>query len=421
VNIRHVALSSGQQIVYPLTELHGLGETMAEPGIPLTRGDALRRLDAFQPDAAGAYARLRNKDKGQGGHVHVSQLSAALRRRLISEQEVVDAVLARHGLVAAEKFVSEVFWRTYWKGWLEQRPALWDAFQNVLDEAVDRLDGSRELRQRHSAAVEARTGIDCFDAWATELEQTGYLHNWARMQFASIWIFTLGLPWELGAAYMFDRLIDADPASNTLSWRWVAGLHTAGKAYLADSGRIRAMTDGRYTADGLARTARIPPDSLDVPAPTAIRQPSHPDHAAATLLLLTTEDLSIEQITQMRTLDVKAIVTLEGRNAWDKLALADGLERASQVWPEAMITKDLSPIDLPTVAAKAGCTQIATGFLTVGPVASSIAPVRAELAHRGIVFAEYLRDWDRRSWPHCRKGFFGLKEKIHTLVQDGRL
>ncbi|WP_137131129.1 hypothetical protein [Rhizobium sp. FY34] len=75
---------------------------MANPGIPLTRDEALRRVDAFLPSAAGAYARLRNKDKGRGGHVHVSQLSAALRRRLVSEEEVVNALLARYGLVPAE-------------------------------------------------------------------------------------------------------------------------------------------------------------------------------------------------------------------------------------------------------------------------------------------------------------------------------
>ncbi len=390
---------------------------MADTAIPLTRDAALRRLDAFLPAAAGAYARLRNKENGQGGHVHVSQLSAALRRRLVSEQEVVDAVLERHGLAPAEKFVSEVFWRTYWKGWLEQRPSLWEDYGKALDRAQERLETSNDVRKRYAAAVEGRTGIDCFDAWAVELEQTGYLHNWARMQFASIWIFTLGLPWELGAALMFDRLIDADPASNTLSWRWVAGLHTAGKAYLADAERIRSMTDGRFAPKDLARTARIPSDSLDVLQPTPIRQMREPDPSAATLLLLTTEDLSVERIDHIRALSVKAIAVLEGRNDWDRTALADGLARASEVWPDAAITHDLSVGDLPDTATASGCTQIATTFLPVGPVASSIAPLQAEFAQRGIVFAEHLRDWDQSSWPYCRKGFFGLKEKIPALLQ----
>ena len=96
------------------------------------------------------------------------------------------------------------------------------------------------------------TGIDCFDAWARELVATGYLHNHARMWFASIWIFTLRLPWELGADFFLRHLIDGDPASNTLSWRWVAGLQTAGKTYLATAENIARFTGGRFAPQGLA-------------------------------------------------------------------------------------------------------------------------------------------------------------------------
>lgn len=393
---------------------------MAASEIPLTRAAALARLDAFLPVAGTDYARLRNKDKGQGRHVHVSQLSAALRRRLVSEAEVVDAVIKRHGLSAAEKFVSEVFWRTYWKGWLEQRASLWDNYCHLLPSLQDRLDASSGMRSRYEAAIYARTGIDCFDAWVVELEETGYIHNWSRMQFASIWIFTLGLPWELGAAFMFDRLIDADPASNTLSWRWVAGLHTAGKSYLADPERIKAMTDGRYAPVGLSRTARIPADSLEVPQPSPPRGMREPDHSRATLLLLTAEDLSVERVEEMKVLPVKAIAVLEPRNAWDRTALADGLQRASEVWPQAAVCGELQPGDVVTTARSADCTQIATAFLPVGLIADDMAPVRADAAREGILFAEHLRDWDLRSWPHCRKGFFGLKEKIPSLIQSRR-
>ncbi len=392
---------------------------MADLDFPLTRSEALQRLDDFLPHAGAAYARLRNKEHGQGHHVHVSRLSAALRRRLISEQEVVDAVLARHGLAAAEKFVSEVFWRTYWKGWLEQRPTVWEDYGAAVERALEQLDAVSGLSRRYASAIDGSTGIDCFDAWARELKETGYLHNWARMQFASIWIFTLGLPWELGAASMFDRLIDADPASNTLSWRWVAGLHTAGKAYLADAERIRSMTDGRFSPAGLARTARIPADSVRTASPSSIRLASSPDPSAATLLLLTTEDLSVEQVGAMRALPVKAIAFLEGRNPWDDTALADGLGRAALLWPDAEVCGALVPAELAAAAKSSGCTQVATAFLPVGPVASSIASVRAELQGLGIAFTEHVRDWDRMSWPHCRKGFFGLKEKIPALLQAG--
>ncbi len=85
------------------------------------------------------------------------------------------------------------------------------------------------MRARWEQATTGRTGLACFDAWARELLDVGYLHNPARMWFASLWIFTLELPWALGADFFLRHLLDGDPASNTLSWRWVGGLQTPGK------------------------------------------------------------------------------------------------------------------------------------------------------------------------------------------------
>ncbi|TRL31509.1 FAD-binding domain-containing protein [Rhizobium straminoryzae] len=393
---------------------------MTEAGFPLSRADAFQRLQSFLPTAGRAYARLRNKDQGKGRHVHVSRLSPAVRRRLITEAEIIETVLAHHDLASAEKFVSEVFWRSYWKGWLEQRPTLWPDYRAALEREKDRLDASADLRLRHEAAIDACTGIDCFDAWVEELNVTGYLHNWARMQFASIWIFTLGLPWELGAAFLFDRLIDADPASNTLSWRWVAGLHTVGKVYLADAGRIRSMTNGRFSPTGLAHTAIIPTDSLQTPQPAAVRPFARPNPSAPTLLLLTSEDLSPETSQEMCGLPVRAIACIDGCNTWDRMAMADGMERACKAWPEADCLGIVEPAHLLAKAHAAGCSQVTTAFLPVGPVADVLMPLQVEGPTRGVLFTEYMHDWDRRTWPHCRKGFFALREKIPALVRCGR-
>jgi deoxyribodipyrimidine photo-lyase len=391
---------------------------MTETSFPLRRDDALQSLKSFLPRAGSAYARLRNKDQGQGRHVHVSRLSAALRRRLVSEEEIIGAVLAQHDLASAEKFVSEVFWRSYWKGWLEQHPSMWEDYRSALTRSHERLAASPDLMIRYEAATGANTGIDCFDAWVEELDTTGYLHNWARMQVASIWIFTLDLPWELGADFLFDRLIDADPASNTLSWRWVAGLHTIGKAYLADAERIRSMTDGRFSPRGLARKPIVPADSLSTPQPVAVRRISRPDPSAPTLLLLTSEDLSVEAAAEMRGLPVRAIAFIDGRNEWDRTALADGLERARLTWPDAACLGAIEPAHLWASAQSAGCAQITTAFVPVGPVADVLRP--SQLEGRDVVLTECLRDWDRRTWPHCRKGFFTLREKIPELVHGGR-
>ena len=63
------------------------------------------------------------------------------------------------------------------------------------------------------------------------------------MWFASIWIHTLELQWELGADFFLKHLLDGDPASNTLSWRWVAGIHTKGKNYIARKSNIEKYSN----------------------------------------------------------------------------------------------------------------------------------------------------------------------------------
>ena len=166
---------------------------------------------------------------------------------------------------AAEKFVQEVFWRTYWKGWLEQNPEVWRRYRREVDELADR----RPAPPGYEDALAGRTGIEAMDAWARELIDTGYLHNHTRMWFASIWIFTLELPWQLGADFFYRHLLDGDAASNTLSWRWVAGLQTRGKTYLATASNIARYTDGRFSPTG-PRHERPGLDEEPLPAPHAV-------------------------------------------------------------------------------------------------------------------------------------------------------
>lgn len=241
-----------------------------------SRAAGLDALAQFVPHAGRDYARDRNHDLGPA-RANVSGLSPYLRHRLLTEHEVVASVLQTHSLAASEKFVQEVFWRTCWKGWLEQNPEVWRRYRRDVVE----LGGSdAPATSGYREAVEGRTGIDAMDAWTRELIDTGYLHNHTRMWFASIWIFTLELPWQLGADFFYRHLLDGDAASNTLSWRWVAGLQTAGKTYLATASNIARYTEGRFSPSGLATSARalddqpLPPRAAiapEQPAPTGKR------------------------------------------------------------------------------------------------------------------------------------------------------
>jgi deoxyribodipyrimidine photo-lyase len=380
-----------------------------------SRAAGMDRLSTFLPRAGRDYAALRNLDLPD--HPHVSGLSPWLRHRLVTEAEVIAATLKAHPR-GAEKFLAEVWWRTYWKGWLELRPGIWTAYHQGLGAALNRLAVEPGLAARAEAAMLGDTGIDGFDHWARELVTTGYLHNHARMWFASIWIFTLRLPWELGADFFLRHLIDGDPASNTLSWRWVAGLHTPGKTYLATAENIATKTRGRFRPEGLAAEAPALP-MQPLPAPRAMPEgegwyPTRPG-----LLLVTEEDLSPAFLMDqgLRPAAVAVLTDVPGRSP---LAVADHVHR----FTAGAITDALTRLGAPDAPVftdeaevagfceKAGLTQIVTAFAPVGPVASRLGSLARQGQPRGIALVRVLRDHDRMAWPHATHGFFRFREAV---------
>jgi deoxyribodipyrimidine photo-lyase len=386
-----------------------------------TREAGLARLQAFLPSAGRAYTARRNADYGPADRSNISALSPWIRRRLITEEEVVAAVLSRHSFSAAEKFVQEVYWRSYWKGWLEMRPSLLWRFDAERIALNTRLSSDRQLARRFEAATNGRTGIDCFDAWVVELVEHGWLHNHARMWFASIWIFTLGLPWQLGADFFYKQLLDADPASNTLSWRWVAGLHTQGKHYLARAENIERNTLGRFNPVGQLNERAMPlREDMPLPLRSAIPAPSMIE-AKRVALLLTEEDLHPESWTLNA--DVVAIAALPTAHVgpddgpamrFAKGAIADGCTRASRYF--GVDTVLLEPGQLADWARRVGATEIVTGYAPVGLVARRLDDSTRDLAKNGIRLLSLRREWDSNTWPYASGGFFKLKAKIPLLV-----
>jgi deoxyribodipyrimidine photo-lyase len=393
-----------------------------------TRAAGLARLAAFAPKMGRAYAAGRNTDRGPGRHSHVSTLSPWVRRRLVLESELVAAALAAHGPEAAQKFIAEVFWRGYFKGWLERRPQVWASYRTGLEADLAALD--RRTAKALARAEAGETGIEPFDAWVRELVETGYLHNHARMWFASIWIFTLGLPWRLGADFFLRHLLDGDAASNTLSWRWVAGLHTRGKAYAAREDNIARFTDGRFRlppgtlAEVTAGLEATEPEGL--PPLMPLRPVTEPDPALPTLLVITDEDGRLEDFAP-GTLDLRAVVALgathlrsprpvaEAVAAFDAGMLADTAARLG-LDPEPMPARD--PAELARRAARAGARQVVTPYATRGPLHDWLGQAQPALAAQGVRLAEWTRPWDRAIWPHATAGFFKLAERIPRILAD---
>jgi hypothetical protein len=255
-----------------------------------SRESGLRKLEAFLPHAGLDYAQGRNNVPGV-----VSELSPYVRHRLITESEIVSAVLKEHSWAQAEKFIQEVCWRTYWKGWLEMRPQVWVSYEEDLRSLREGMAEGSDLQRRLQDAERGETGLECFDDWVRELRESGYLHNHVRMWFASIWIHTLRLPWQLGGDFFMRHLLDGDPASNTLSWRWVCGLQTKGKVYMASAENIERFTNGRYAPYGfLATEAPTIPEEAPISGPLPLTRCDTHLPGEKTVLLVTEEDLTPE-------------------------------------------------------------------------------------------------------------------------------
>ena len=210
------------------------------------REESLDKLENFINNGVLSYSFSRNYDLGPSNRKNISLLSPYIRKRILHEKEVINKCLKNYSLNKIEKFIQEVFWRVYWKGWMEGRIKVWQNYNKNLKTLISEYSVG-DKKNNYDKALNGETGIDCFDDWIKELINYGYLHNHSRMWFASIWIHTLKLPWELGANFFLKNLVDGDPASNTLSWRWVAGLHTKGKCYVANEDNIKKFSDGRYS------------------------------------------------------------------------------------------------------------------------------------------------------------------------------
>jgi deoxyribodipyrimidine photo-lyase len=395
-----------------------------------SRAAAKARLTDFLP-LAGRYAAERNFVRE--GHHHVARLSPWLQKRILLESEVVATVRAQWSFTAVEKFVQEVYWRTYWKGWLEQRPEAWMRWVNTVPALREGLSGER--LNTWKAACAGRTGITCFDAWSQELVTTGYLHNHARMWFASIWIFTLRLPWELGADFFYEHLLDGDAASNTLSWRWVAGLQTPGKTYLARADNIHHYTDGQFA----------PVDHQLAGAAFAITEEPLPKIAAWTDKLaglntryssekgtrlglwIHAEDLATEsgELADENFVAIHAAwptgITQEARwgervAEWTHTALNEGALRASHHFsaPVASNLTDDFAGNLVEWANAQKLTHVIAYRPFVGPWLTYALEAEKALAAAGIPVIWKRRQWDARLFPYTSRGYFPFWEQVKS-------
>ena len=373
-----------------------------------TRASAIGNLEDFVENNLGEYSRLRNFDFGPNKRSNTSCLSPYITHGVINEKEVIRKSLDKFSFSKNEKFIQEVLWRTYWKGWMELRSGVWD------DYLIDLKRIKEEFRDNgdYLNAIEGKTKIECFNEWVNELKTYNYLHNHTRMWFASIWIFTLELPWQLGAEFFMQHLYDGDAASNTLGWRWVAGIQTQGKHYLASEWNIKKFTNNRFENIKLNESA--PPKINDKNYTILHKTFENPVNIEEKDLLVFENNLGFE-ITDFANQKLKKILLISNKNENRTIKLSENvsnfkgslIENQKKRLEEKSI--DCEIIDIKEIKNLGSCYCL---YPTVGENLDYIN-------QNSLNNIDFLyRKLDQNSWKFCNKGFFNFKKYIPKIVEN---
>ena len=381
------------------------------------RQKSLTLLEKFIDNGLSSYSSKRNYDFGEKNRSNVSLLSPYIRKRIVHEKEAILKCLKEFSYSKIEKFIQEIFWRSYWKGWLEGREILWKEYKKKTADHKSDLIGFK--KKNYLKAVDGNTGINCFDSWVSELKNTGYMHNHARMWFASIWVHTLKLPWELGADFFLTHLLDGDPASNTLSWRWVAGLHTQGKNYLASEENIIKFTNGRFKKQNLlTRKANISQFISYEFKSKNFDNSNFPNKDDFFLINVNQLCYSENSLSLMQNCKVCLI------NQYTEYELSiepkKFNKKAIESYKNYLIEKNIKIQefkDFEDFKSLIKNEKIKTVFSFYPAIGYELDFLKKSADNYNFNLEFIFDEYDRLCWPHSRAGFFKLKSKIPFLIE----
>jgi len=370
-----------------------------------SRAKALDKLNYFIENNLSEYSKLRNFDFGPENRSNISCLSPYITHGIINENEVIKKSLSKFSFSKNEKFIQEILWRTYWKGWLELRPNVWSDYLIELNKIKKDFNNN----QNYINAVEGKTNIECFNVWVNELKENNYLHNHTRMWFASIWIFTLELPWQLGAEFFMQYLYDGDAASNTLGWRWVAGVQTQGKHYLASEWNIKKFTNNRF--DNIKLNENATPKVSEKTYPIIKQDFNNPQNIEDKNLLIFENNLSFE-ITDFQNNKFKEIYLISNKNENRSIKLSEKVVKFKSLLIEDQEQRlnaksiDCKVIDISEIKKIENCYAL---YPTVG---ENLDYLNSNNLNIGFLY----RKLDQYSWQYCNKGFFNFKNYIPKII-----
>ena len=370
-----------------------------------SRAAALNKLNNFVEENLAEYSKLRNFDFGPEKRTNVSCLSPYVTHGVINEREIIEKSLSKFSFSKNEKFIQEVLWRTYWKGWLELRPNVWTDYLIELNKIREDFKDN----QNYNNAIEGKTNIECFNYWVNELKENNYLHNHARMWFASIWIFTLELPWQLGAEFFMQHLYDGDAASNTLGWRWVAGVQTQGKHYLASEWNIKKFTNDRFKNIKLNENA---PPKVSEKTYSIVKQDFSNKNIDDRNLLIFENNLSFET-SDFQNNEFKKIYIISNKNENRSIKLSENVIKFKSL----LIDDQKQRLNDKSISCE---TVHINEIKDIGEKVIALYPNVGEsldyLNSNSLKFDFLYRKLDQYSWQYCNKGFFNFKNYIPKII-----
>ncbi len=368
-----------------------------------TREEVLQDLENYINKEIVNYSTQRNFDFGPSKRKNVSCLSPYISHRLITEYEVVKKVLSKFPYQKVEKYIQEIFWRVYWKGWLELRPQVWTDF-------TEDLKGIEEDKN-YQIAVSGKTKIQCFNDWVNELKENNYLHNHTRMWFASIWIFTLNLPWQKGAEFFMKHLYDGDAASNTLSWRWVAGLQTKGKHYVAQGWNIAKFTNNKYKNVSLNEDATPLTDKREYKLSSL---EINKEDLESKILVFFDSELNIETLNLKNYQNIYCVFLSNGKRKikidekvinFKKKIIKDQANRFSNV-------KIIDEINFDKLTNEIKDLDVI--YPSIGENLSFLKSIKKK---KNLNYNFIVREGDEFCWQFSNKGYFNFKSNIPKIIQ----
>jgi len=373
-----------------------------------SRAKAVDQLKNFIEQNLTNYSKLRNFDFGPDNRSNISCLSPYITHGVISELEVINKSLKKFSFAKNEKFIQEVLWRVYWKGWLELRPNVWSDYLMELDKVKNEFKNN----QGYLDAIEGKTNVDCFNQWVIELKESNYLHNHTRIWFASIWIFTLELPWQLGAEFFMQHLYDGDTASNTLGWRWVAGVQTQGKHYLASEWNINKFTNNRFKNIKLNENAKpISTDKIYSINSTGFKN----SKISEDKILLIFENNMTFEFSDFKEHKFKKILLVSNETN-RKIKLSEKVFKFKvNLLEDQKIRLEEKSINCETTNIndlKNITEEVYALYPTVGENLDFIQNNKL----KNIKFL--YRKLDQFSWQYCNKGFFNFKNYIPKIIAE---